>query len=181
MFLTTNLRKGEQGMSTKDRPALTGSYMGSIADLVRQVVMVALERFGAEEGWSGRVGGCFCLGNGITGDPLCIFFLGADSLKQFEVYETSVKQNMEYLKEHPGHDAPEGTIMAERVMFSLRGLPELGNEVAVLVAAVLTHELSVRGAEIIARKSKNPYFEPLCQAMERKGYCLYPERLINNP
>lgn len=150
---------------------------GKIATLVTacQIMLkTALREFGNREGWEGKKGGYFCVADGLSGTPLLVALVGEIPLEKVEKYMEFAQEKARRLSFHighvsswesrdPDHDQWGGAIRIEDMIFSFSGLPELGDEVLMLLVGNLyglRENASLDGhlAEI-AKRSNNPYWD----------------------
>lgn len=152
--------------------ALKPSDLSEIFQKVDVAVDEAIVRFSEEENWGNRTGGYFCLADRETGRPIFLSLVGVVATEKMEKYlrlaqekarrlsqvsraETfhlSSWESRELSKERYG-----GAIVAGDLIFSFSGLPELGDEVVMLNAAMACRKLDVETARKIANRSANPY------------------------
>ncbi|MGC9157876.1 MAG: hypothetical protein ACP5FH_02705 [Terracidiphilus sp.] len=144
-------------------------YLSFLVSRCRTAVKSILEQFEGQEGWAGRGGGCLCIADGETGFPLIMVLIGEVPLQKAPKYLSFCQEKAVRLASHRDHEASwesrdiEKNQLAGAVRFgewilSFSGLPELGDEAAMLKTATLASAGFGAAAERIARRSDNPYW-----------------------
>ncbi len=148
---------------------------------VRLAMLYAIDLFKGEPGWEGKNSGYFCVADARTGDP--IFGptqVGVSPPEKVSKRVRICQEKAERLAMRQDHVSswesrePEkerwgGAVRVGDLIFSFTGLPELGDEAVMLVAAVehyRNREAELRAMEIVAR-SDNHYYKQLHETLRR--------------
>lgn len=136
-----------------------------------------------------RTGGYLCLQDMKSGVPLAITVVGTcDDDEKAKKYLTFCQEKACRLQNSP-HDHTSyqsrneanlqygGAIRGSNYIFSFSGFPELVDEAAMLVGAVLAGELVSEKAHDLAELSNNPHYVALMRKIRRENSSL--EMLIN--
>jgi len=164
---------------------LSDEEVGRILDTVTSVVSKTLGLFSNEQGWYGRTGGYLCVADPSGGDPILRarileppeenwkkhFDLSGEKALRVGQTRGSVSS---YETRDPHFRSSEnlwgrygGAIWTPQAILAFSGLPELGDEAAMLVSAYELGYLTTgnlehtRLAGKIIRKSNNPHFARL--------------------
>jgi len=150
-----------------------------IISAANTAVNMIIKTFGQDEGWERRGGGYFCLADGVTGFPLLIFPIGIMPEEKVVKYLAFCQEKAKRLAKHSDHMSswesrnPDenqwgGAIKIEDLIYSFSGLPELGDEAAMLgcATAIRVQSGEPRGTKaplkdlcaMIATRSNNPYW-----------------------
>ncbi len=165
----------------QDIVRLRASDAVRILRIVEAVFACATRLFKDEEGWADRNGAAFCL---LDNASMVIHLhceMGAIVPEKIEKYFMFSLEKARRLAEHafdstgklssfqtrnPDKNQWGGAIAGIRFIFSMSGLPELGDEAVMLLSAVLLQEMTVAAALHVARFSNNPYFKRLLSEMD---------------
>lgn len=148
----------------------------SLVAILGDVLKTAFSIFRTDEDWKGRTGAYFCVADVATGIPLFPpILIGSVPPEKDERYQTLCKEKAKRLAAHPEHEASwesrnpdadlwSGAVRVNDLIFSMSGLPELGDEASVLVGAEVYYQEnlgSIATATHVAARSNNPYWKPL--------------------
>jgi len=150
--------------------------------LVNTVFTRALNVFGDDPLWKGQEGAYFCFASMKKGLPLVFTPVGDVAIEKAEKYVAFSMEKARRLAQHPEHvssfqsrNPPEqwgGAIHVGGNIFSMSGLPELGDEAVMLVTAFMffpkLEEVRV-ACNAIAQTSENPFFRPLVDSIKKSG------------
>jgi len=150
---------------------------GKIATLVgacQVMLATVLREFATFKEWEGKKGGYFCVADGLSGTPLLVALVGEVPLEKVEKYLEFSQEKSRRLafqighlssweSRDPSHNQWGGAIRIEDMIFSFSGLPELGDEVLML----LVGQMYGRRDNIllddhlweIVKRSNNPYWD----------------------
>jgi len=152
----------------------------SLENLLREALLL----FEDDPRWQGKTGGCFCLADGKTGAPLFPPApIGEVPAEKAEKYLAFCQEKALRLAAHPDHlaswqsrnpDADQwgGAVRVGDLIFSISGLPEMGDEALMLIMGEL-HDQHDSGAVFdptlrqIASLTENPYWDRLREFLAR--------------
>ena len=143
----------------------------SLALLCKKAVESAIDLCSDDEGWAGRAGGYLCIADGKNGLPLLTVLIGEVSLQKAPKYLEFCQEKAARLAGHPNHqtswesrntkkDQWGGAVRFEDKILSFSGLPEMGDEAAMLVAIAKHGDEARAAARRIAKLTDNPYWKP---------------------
>jgi len=156
------------------------SSLVEIAQTVGRVFDTALVLFGGHEQWKGRAGSYFCLADPKWGNPFAVLAVGDVPYEKYEKYlALSIEKAgrlARHLGEHfsswqsrnPQKDHWGGAVKGNYV-YSMSGLPELGDEAVMLVVLRIIQPESGSLCSGIAKLSGNWYYEPLLKAIRQNS------------
>ena len=154
------------------------SSLARIGSEVGRVFDESLKFFAHDTGWAGRTGAYFCLADVKTGLPIMVLSIGSVSPEKGEKYLANCIEKTKRLAAHPeqlssweSRDPAKnqwGGAVRGNYIYSLSGLPELGDEAVMLALMLLLqgHSLTL---EDISQRTKNPYYVPLLKYLARIG------------
>lgn len=149
-------------------------YIAALAEKCEEAVNLTIQKFQeANDNWAGGMGGYLCIADGKNGLPILVMLIGEVPLGKAPKYLEFCQEKAGRLAGHPNHESSwesrneeknrwGGAIRFRDLILSFSGLPELGDEAAMLRAAedVDGHKFSDI-AERIAKRSKNIYWDAL--------------------
>jgi hypothetical protein len=148
---------------------------------VGKIFDASLELFGAQEGWRGRKGAYFCMADPKWGVPIFTIAVGdiLDVLiEKSEKYHGLVCEKSRRLACYPGHVSsfqsrdPDNGLWGGAVrgnyIYSMSGLPELGDEAVVAALMYNFQPWSAGVVDEIVKMSNNPYYKPLVEFLLKK-------------
>lgn len=159
---------------------------GQIVEVVQRVFLVALQLFKDDPLWTGRTGAMFALTLGSTPETLDNSLpsfdpspIGTVPKEKEDKYRWNASEKGLRLFHHPDHLSswqsrdmtvePKlwgGAIRVGTRLYSISGLPELGDEAVMLAVALAVHNPNVLGVlDTIAGFSHNPYWPKLRRMM----------------
>ena len=152
------------------REKIGGDYENIIflATQCESAVRMVLRRFGNRNGWVGREGGYLCIADGKNGLPILTVLVGKVPPHKARKYLAFCQEKAGRLAGNRGHlsswesrdpqkDHWGGAIRFNDYILSFSGLPEMGDEAAMLVAAMRSN-IGATVVKNIAQRSKNPYW-----------------------
>ncbi len=126
------------------------------------------------ENWSNRAGGYLCIADGKNGLPILVMMVGEVPLNKASKCLELCQEKAARLADHTSHKSSwqsrdeekkrfAGAIRFRDLIFSFSGLPELGDEVAMVLAArYVDGDSFLPSAEQIVKLSGNPYWDSFC-------------------
>ncbi len=157
------------------------NFFTQVLERVNIVLRESFLLFEHDSAWSGRTGAYFCLANRMTGLPLLIASVGSVHSDKVEKYLTFCQEKAKRLRNNgrlsswesrnPAKNQWGGAVaINDDLIFSMSGLPELGDEAVMLASAYWIYPDKMAGLvhlDEIARRSNNPYWEPLKDFLNR--------------
>jgi len=144
----------------------------SLAEVCEEAVARTLRQHGSAEGWEGRAGGYLCVADAKNGLPLITMLVGEVPLEKAPKYLEFCQEKAARLAGHPDHQAswqsrnPEknqwgGAIRFGDKILSFSGLPERGDESAMLLVMAQYGDKNYDASWQIARLTDNQCFTGL--------------------
>lgn len=148
-----------------------------MVSMLEALLKEALFLFKDHPDWQGSTGGYFCLATAITGEPIYepVMIGEVSDQGKAEKYKSFCQEKAKRLASNPMHDSswqsrvPQrdmwgGAVVFGEYIYSLSGLPELGDEALMLILAEIencSNEDVIRKAGEIAARSGNQYWKHL--------------------
>jgi hypothetical protein len=138
-------------------------------DVTEAVVAGTIRFYGSQPGWQLKNGGYFCLADSLTGSPFIVAAIGAVPVEKTQRYMGLAVEKAKRLADHPGqrtswesrnpeNDQWSGAVWCDRFIFSFSGLPELGDEAAMLAVILRCHPSRENYVYEVAHMTRNPLF-----------------------
>lgn len=140
-------------------------------------VTTAVSAFGMDPDWDERRGGFFCLQGVGNLYPFLVMQIGEvrrDKITKYMAFSQEKARRLadrvhlgevsSWQSRNESQDKWGGAVRVDDLIFSLSGLPELGDEAVSLTAAILYSDGSPRVIDLargIAMKNNNPYFRKM--------------------
>lgn len=144
--------------------------------MASNVLRKAVARFGRKKEWAGRSGAYLCIADASSGLPLFIALVGEvpdDKGEKYLVFCQEKARRLAAYREHqtsyesrdPGQNKWGGAVRGGEFIFSMSGLPELGDE-AVMLALLCdlkeaTQSPIFGGREPVQLGHQNEYWDEL--------------------
>ena len=151
---------------------------GEFLRVAEAVMLYAIERFKDEPNWQGKTGAYVCIASASTGmlyEPAPVGVVPPEKADKYrEVSQEKVTRllaNVSLLSSWATRDPDKKkwggaiALLALRSIFSMSGLPELGDEAVMLATALYFYPDVLEDLEDIAKISGNPYWPPLRDAV----------------
>ena len=143
----------------------------ALALLCKKSVESIIDFCSDDEGWAGHTGGYLCISDGKNGLPLLTMLIGEVFLQKAPKYLEFCQEKAARLAGHPNHQTswesrnPEkdwwgGAVRFEDKILSFSGLPEMGDEAAMLRVVAKHGDEACVMARRIAKLTDNPYWKP---------------------
>lgn len=156
--------------------ALPGMYVEDMIEVIKRTLAEAFKLFGRRKDWKGRRGGkYFCVASGEHGIPHFLTIIGELPALEAMKYANLCQENATRLAVHPEHisswqsrnsdvDQHDGAIRVGDHIYSLSGLPKLGNEAVMVIVCMVLYSFDpakTKAIREIPKISKNPYWKRL--------------------